>query len=196
MPLLASTPAMAQIPTSDFKNGIALKLPEGLFTLVEFAHVNPGKGQAFVRTKLKSMRTGAVLERTYRAGEKLEQAVIEQNDMQLVYVDGQNYVFMDNRTYEQVEVPQEMLGSAGDYLVPDMVAQVRTYNSEIVGVELPASVTLKVGETEPGVQGDRVSGATKPATLETGKSVRVPLFINEGDAIVVDTRTGAYIARA
>ena len=187
---------MATIATSDFKNGIALNLPEGLFTLVEFAHVNPGKGQAFVRTKLKNMKTGAVLERTYRAGEKLEQAVIEQTDMQLVYIDGQNYVFMDNRSYEQIEVPQEMLGSAGDYLIPDMVASVRTYDSQIVGVELPASVTLKIGETEPGVQGDRVSGATKPATLETGKQVRVPLFVNAGDEIVVDTRTGAYIARA
>ncbi len=187
---------MAQIATSDFKNGIALKLPDGLFTVVEFAHVNPGKGQAFVRTKLKSVRTGAVLERTYRAGERLEQAVIEQNDMELVYIDGENYVFMDTRSYEQTEVPRQTLGTAADYLVPQMTATIRVHDSEIVGVDLPASVTLKIDETEPGVQGDRVSGATKPATLETGKTVRVPLFVNAGDQIVVDTRSGEYIARA
>jgi elongation factor P len=187
---------MAQISTADFKNGIALSLDDGLFTLVEFQHVKPGKGGAFVRTKLKNVRNGAVLERTFRSGERMEKANIDQREMPLLYKDGEHYVFMDNRTYDQTEVPEASVGAMVDYLVPGMNPVVRFCEGEIVGVDLPASVDLEVTETEPGVQGDRVSGATKPATLETGKVVRVPLFVNPGDRIIVDTRTGAYINRA
>lgn len=187
---------MPQISTADFKNGMTLHLRDGLFTLLEFQHVNPGKGAAFVRTKIKNLRNGSVFERTFRAGERMERAIIDQREMQFLYSDGDTYVFMDNATYEQVEVPQELLGETRSYLVPAMVVRLRFYGSEVVGVEIPAAVELAIAETEPGVQGDRVSGATKTAVLETGKAIKVPLFVNTGDRIRVDTRTGAYITRA
>lgn len=187
---------MASVSTNDLKNGMGLNLPEGLFTVVEFQHVKPGKGGAFVRTKLKNVRTGRVLEKTYRADEKLEHAIIDKSEMQYLYRDGDEYVFMDTSTYDQISVPPSSLGDATKYLKENNLATIQTFNGEIVGVELPAAVELEVTETEPGVQGDRVSGALKPATVETGASVQVPLFVNKGDRIKVDTRTGEYLTRA
>jgi elongation factor P len=184
------------VSTNDLKNGMSLNLPEGLFSVVEFQHVKPGKGGAFVRTKLKNLRSGAVIERTYRADEKLDQAIIDKRDMQFLYRDGSDYVFMDTTNYEQMQAPPELLGTAPDYLTEGNEANLQMYNDEIVGVDLPASVELKVVETEPGEKGDRVSGARKPATMETGLVIQVPLFVNIGDAIKVDTRTGEYLTRA
>jgi elongation factor P len=187
---------MPQISTADFKNGMTLDLDDGLFSLVEFQHVKPGKGGAFVRTTLKNVRNGAVVERTFRAGERMERAIIDKREMQLLYRDGDDYVFMDNSTYEQLSVPSAVLGDVANYLVDASTALLNMYGTEIVGVEVPASVELTVAETEPGVQGDRVSGAKKPATLETGLVVQVPLFIEPGERIKVDTRTGEFISRA
>lgn len=184
------------VSTNDLKNGMTLDLPDGLFNVVEFQHVKPGKGGAFVRTKLKNVRTGAVLERTYRADERLEQAIIDKREMQFLYRDGEDYVFMDSTTYEQLPVPERALGSAARYLKEADGAILQLYNDEIVGVDLPAAVELTVTETEPGVQGDRVSGARKPATLETGLVVQVPLFVGVGERIKVDTRSGEYLTRA
>jgi elongation factor P len=184
------------VSTNDLKNGMSLDLPEGLFSVVEFQHVKPGKGGAFVRTKLKNLRSGAVIERTYRADEKLEQAIIDKRDMQFLYRDGTDYVFMDTTNYEQMQATPDLLGTAPDYLKEGDEANLQMYNGEIVGVDLPASVELLVTDTEPGFQGDRVSGARKPATLQTGLVVQVPLFVNPGDAIKVDTRTGEYLTRA
>ena len=184
------------ISTNDLKNGMALNLPsEGLVTVVEFQHVKPGKGGAFVRTKLKNVRTGAVLERTYRADEKLEQAIIDKREMQYLYTEGTDYVFMDNTTFDQMQVPGASLGDAAKYVKEGDSVILQLYNGSIVGVDLPAAVELEVTETEPGVQGDRVSGARKPATLETGHQVQVPLFVNTGDRVKVDTRTGEYLTR-
>ncbi len=183
------------ISTNDLKNGMSLDLPDGLFSVVEFQHVKPGKGGAFVRTKLKNVRTGAVVERTFRADEKVEQAIIDKREMQYLYRDGEQYVFMDNSTYDQLHVDEEALGIAAKFLKEGDSAILQMYRNEITGVDLPAAVELTVTETEPGVQGDRVSGARKPATLETGHVVQVPLFVNVGDRIKVDTRSGDYITR-
>ncbi len=184
------------ITTNDLKNGMTLNLPEGLFTVVDFQHVKPGKGGAFVRTTLKNARTGAVIDRTFRAAEKVEQAVIDKRDMQYLYRDGGDFVFMDNTTYDQRQVGPSALGEASNYIVDGSTVVLQLYGDEIVGVELPAAVELEVRETEPGIQGDRVSGARKPATLETGLVVQVPLFVNTGDKLKVDTRSGEYITRA
>jgi elongation factor P len=184
------------ISTNDLKNGMALDLPEGLVTVVEFQHVKPGKGGAFVRTKLKNYRTGAVLDRTFRADEKVPLAVIDKREMQFLYREGADYVFMDNDSYDQLHVAPDALGEAVKYLKEGDSAILPMYKDEIVGVDLPAAVELEVTETEPGIQGDRVSGARKPATLETGLTVQVPLFVETGERIKVDTRTGEYLARA
>jgi elongation factor P len=184
------------VSTNDLKNGMTLDLPEGLFSVVEFQHVKPGKGGAFVRTKLKNVRSGAVLERTYRADEKLEQAIIDKREMQYLYRDGDSYVFMDNVSYDQMNILPSALGEAAKYLKEGDSAVIQLWNSEIVGVDLPAAAELTVTETEPGVQGDRVSGARKPATLETGLTIQVPLFVNTGDRVKVDTRSGEYLTRA
>jgi elongation factor P len=184
------------VSTNDLRNGMTLDLPEGLFNVVEFQHVKPGKGGAFVRTKLKNQRTGAVIERTYRADEKLEQAIIDKREMQFLYRDGTAYVFMDTTTYEQLQVETSQLGDAANYLKEGDDAVLQLFGTEIVGVDLPAAVELTVTETEPGLQGDRVSGARKPATLETGLVVQVPLFVNPGEKLKVDTRTGEYLTRA
>jgi elongation factor P len=186
---------MPAVSTNDLKNGMSLNLPEGLFSVVEFQHVKPGKGGAFVRTKLKNVRTGAVLERTYRADEKLDQAMIDKRDMQFLYLDGDDYVFMDSTDYEQLQAPRASLGASAQFLKEGDSAVLQMYDGEIVGVDLPAAVELTVAETEPGIQGDRVSGARKPAILETGISVQVPLFVNTGDKVKVDTRTGEYLTR-
>jgi elongation factor P len=187
---------MPAISTNDLKNGMTLSLDEGLFNVVEFQHVKPGKGGAFVRTKLKNARTGAVVDRTFRADEKVERAIVDKREMQYLYHDGSDFVFMDNESYDQIQVSEATLGDAAGYLVESSTAILQMFGTEIVGVELPASVELTVSETEPGIQGDRVSGARKPATLQTGLVVQVPLFVNVGDRLKVDTRSGEYITRA
>ena len=184
------------ISTNDLKNGMALNLPEGLVTVVEFQHVKPGKGGAFVRTKLKNVRSGAVVEKTFRADEKVPLATIDKREMQYLYREGGALVFMDNETYEQLHMEASDLGSAVEYLTEGDSAVLPMFDGHVVGIELPAAVELAVTETEPGIQGDRVSGARKPATLETGLVVAVPLFVGPGERIKVDTRTGEYLARA
>jgi elongation factor P len=186
---------MPAISTNDLKNGMTLRLDNGLFTVVEFQHVKPGKGGAFVRTTLRNARTGAVIDRTFRAAEKVEQAILDKRDMQFLYADGDDYVFMDTVTYDQLNVPPSALGDAAQYLVPQATANLAMHDGSIVSVEIPASVELTIAETEPGIQGDRVSGARKPATLETGKVIQVPLFVNAGERVRVDTRTGEYMTR-
>ena len=186
---------MPAVSTNDLKRGMSLNLPEGLFQVVDFQHVKPGKGGAFVRTTLKNARTGAVVDRTFRAAEKVEQAVIEKREMQYLYAEGDEYVFMDNTSYDQMNVAPAALGDAAKFMIEGSSAVLQMYKGEIVGVDLPAAVELTITETEPGVQGDRVSGARKPATLETGHVVQVPLFVNLGDRIKVDTRSGEYITR-
>jgi elongation factor P len=187
---------MAAVSTNDLKRGMSLDLPEGLFQVVDFQHVKPGKGGAFVRTTLRNLRNGAQADRTFRADEKLEQAMIDKREMQYLYRDAGDYVFMDNESYEQLTVPPASLGDASSYIVDGSSVVLQMYGDEIVGSDLPAAVELTVADTEPGVQGDRVSGARKVATLETGLVVQVPLFVNPGDRIKVDTRTAEYITRA
>ncbi len=187
---------MPTITTNDLKNGMSLDLDGDLMEVVEFQHVKPGKGGAFVRTTLKNVRNGAVIERTFRAGEKVERAMIDKREMQFLYRSAEDYVFMDNTTYDQMNVGPASLGDAANYLVESADAVLKMYGDEIVGVELPAAVELNIAETEPGIQGDRVSGARKPATLETGLVIQVPLFVEPGDRVKVDTRSGEYITRA
>ena len=183
------------ISTNDFKNGMTLDLDDGLFQVVEFQHVKPGKGGAFVRTKLRNVRIGTTVERTFRADEKVEQAVIDKREMQYLYAEGSDMVFMDNTTYDQMHVPPASLGGAESYMIEGSTAVLQMYKNEIVGVDLPASVELNVVMTEPGLQGDRSSAGRKPATVESGLTVQVPLFVNIGDRIKVDTRSGDYITR-
>lgn len=187
---------MPAITTNDLKTGMTLELDNGLFSVVDFQHVKPGKGPAFVRTTLKNVRVGSTIERTFRAGEKVERAIVDKRDMQYLYRDGDGFVFMDSETYDQMTVTPEQLGDAANYLVETNSANLMMFNNEIIGVDLPASVELEVAETEPGLQGDRSSGGTKPATMQTGLQVQVPLFIDQGETLKIDTRTGDYIGRA
>ena len=186
---------MPAITTNDLKNGITLEIDGALFTVIEFQHVKPGKGGAFVRTKLRNLKNGNVFEKTFNAGIRVEQAILEKRDMQFLYKDGNDFIFMDTESYEQMSVAPVALGEAADYMIENSMAIIATYQGEIVSVEIAASAELTVTETEPGVQGDRVSGARKPATLQTGKVIQVPLFVNIGDKVKVDTRTGDYITR-
>ena len=183
------------VSTNEFKKGMTLELDGTLFQIVEFQHVKPGKGGAFVRSKLRNMKTGAVLERTFNAGVKVGLAVVERKDMQYLFAEGGDYVFMDLQTYEQLHVPAAIVGDAGSYLVEGGSAQVSTHDGVPIGVELAASMVLTVAKTDPGVKGDTRTGAMKPATLETGVVVQVPLFVEEGEKIKVDTRSGAYVER-
>lgn len=187
---------MPTITTNDLKNGMTLELDRDLVQVVEFQHVKPGKGHAFVRTTLRNVRTGAVVDRTFRAGEKVERAMIDKRSMQFLYRDGADYVFMDDETYDQRNLAPAALGAAARYLVEQATALILLFGEEVIGVELPAAVELVITETEPGVQGDRVSGARKTATLETGLVVQVPLFIESGERVKVDTRSGEYLSRA
>jgi elongation factor P len=187
---------MPTVSTNDLKKGMTLDLPEGLFQVVDFQHVKPGKGGAFVRTTLRNARSGAQQDKTFRADEKVNQALIDKKEMQFLYRDGDDFVFMDNVTYEQMHVGSKTLGASARYIVDGSTVQLQMYGDEIVGTDLPAAVDLTVTSTEPGVQGDRVSGARKQATLETGIVVQVPLFVTEGERIRVDTRSGEYITRA
>jgi len=187
---------MATIGTNEFKNGMAVETTDGLFQILEFQHVKPGKGGAFVRTQLKNMRSGAVVDKTFRAGEKLESAFIEKREQQFLYRDSADFVVMDNETFEQLTVPEAVMGDAGNFLTEGSSIVLLMYGTEIVGTDLPASVDLEVTETDPGLQGDRVSGARKPATLETGLVVQVPLFVEVGGRVKIDTRSGEYLTRA
>lgn len=183
------------ISTSDFKTGMILNLDEGLMQISDFQHVKPGKGGAFVRTTLKNLRTGRTLEKTFNAGVKVDQAIVDRRDYQFLYREGSDYVFMDLETYDQIHLSQEQVGESSKYLKESDNAMIPMYGAEPLTVELPANVELSISDTEPGLQGDRVSGARKPATLETGLVIQVPLFVNQGDMVKVDTRTGEYITR-
>ena len=183
------------ISTNDLKNGMTLNLEGTLFQVIEFQHVKPGKGGAFVRTKLRNVRQGTTVEKTFRADEKVEQAVIDKREMQYLYAEGNELVFMDTETYDQMQVDPTSLGSAAGFLMEGNTAVLQMYGSEIVGVDLPAAVEMDVTYTEPGLQGDRSSAGRKPATVQTGLTVQVPLFVNTGDRIKVDTRSGEYITR-
>jgi elongation factor P len=186
---------MSSISTNDVKPGMALDLPEGLFQIVEYQHVKPGKGKAFVRTKLKNLETGATVDRTFRADETVERAIIDRRDHQFLYRDDLGYHFMDGETYAQMTLGIEAVGDAASYLTDGATVLLAMYEGRPVGLDLPASVEMEVTEAEPAVKGDRVSGATKPITVETGLVVQVPLFVEQGDRIKVDTRTGEYQTR-
>jgi len=183
------------LSTTDFRRGLKIEFDGVPYEIVEFQHVKPGKGGAFVRTKLKNMLNGRVVENTFRSGEKVGKPDMETREMQFLYHDDSGYVFMDMTTYEQAHVSEDTLGDKGGYLVDGMELKMLLYNGNPLDCDLPASVVLEVADTEPGVKGDTVSGATKPAKLTTGISVNVPLFINTGERIKVDTRTGEYIGR-
>ncbi|MCI1902705.1 elongation factor P [Enterococcus hirae] len=184
------------ISVNDFKTGLTIEVDGGLWRVVDFQHVKPGKGAAFVRSKLKNLRTGAVQEKTFRAGEKVQKAQIDNRKMQYLYENGGNYVFMDMETYEQIEIPGEKIENELKYILENSEVNIIMYGSEILGIELPNTVTLTVKETEPGIRGDTSSGGTKPATMETGLVVNVPFFVNEGDKLVINTADGSYVSRA
>lgn len=183
------------ISTSDFRTGLTIELDGEVYIIIDFQHVKPGKGSAFVRTKLKNARTGATTERTFRAGEKVEQAMVERREMQYLYNTGDEYYVMDNETYEQLSLTKEQLGDNILYLKENMNITVLMYQGKVFGVEVPNFVELAVVDTEPGIKGDTATGGSKPATLETGLVVQVPFFINVGDVIRIDTRSGEYIER-
>ena len=182
--------------TNDLKNGMTLDLDGSLWTVVEFQHVKPGKGPAFVRTKMKQVLTGKVVEKTSNAGVKVEVAVVEKRDMQYLYKDGSDYVFMDTSSYDQITISGATVGEAANYMLENAEVIVAMHEGNPLYVELPASVALEITYTEPGIQGDRSSGGTKPATLETGITIQVPLFIKQDEVVLVDTRTGDYLGRA
>ncbi len=184
------------IDTSDFRNGLSIILDNEIFTIIEFQHVKPGKGGAFVRTKLKNVKTGATIDKTFRAGERMEQAVLDRKPMQFIYEQDGDYYMMDLDTFEQIPVKRELIGDAVKYLKENEQVTVMTHEGTVIGVELPFTVELEVVETDPGVRGDTASGGSKPARLETGAVIQVPFFINVGDRIRVDTRTDAYLERA
>ncbi|MBM3694446.1 MAG: elongation factor P [Actinobacteria bacterium] len=183
------------ISTNDVRPGMALDLEDGIFQIVEYQHTKPGKGKAFVKMKLKNLLTGVVLERTFRADEPVQQAIIERRAHQYLYSDDLGYHFMDGETYAQLALAAELVGQASGYLKEGDTVLLAMHQGRAIGLELPAAVALTVTHAEPGVKGDRVSGATKPVTLETGLVVQVPLFVDAGDRVKVDTRSGAYITR-
>lgn len=183
------------ITTNQLKNGMTIEYEGVLYTVLEFQHVKPGKGQAFVRTRLRNVKTGAVIDKTFRAGEKIEQARVERREMQYLYKDGKDYYFMDNLTFDQFSLNEDFVGDAAKYLVENMNAYIDMYEGKPLGVEAPTFVELKVTHTEPGLKGDTATAGTKPATVETDFTLQVPLFIEIGDKVKIDTRTGAYITR-
>lgn len=184
------------ISTNDLKTGLAIELDNGLWSVVEFLHVKPGKGAAFVRTKLKNVETGNVMEKTFRAGEKLPKAVLDRRDMQYLYRSDEDFVFMDNDTFDQINLTKEQIGDGVKYLKEGMVVSILKHNIRIIGVDLPNFVELEIVDTPPGERGNTATGGTKPATLETGAVVNVPFFVNNGEKIRVDTRTNSYLDRA
>ena len=181
--------------TTDFRNGFTMLIDGAIFSIAEFQHVKPGKGSAFVRTKLKNMKTGAVLDRTFRSGDKVDEVRLEKREMQYLYSEGDTYYFMDMDTYEQTPVERDVIGDGAGLLKESENAYLLVAREEVIGVDLPNFVTLAVTHTEPGIKGDTATGAVKPATLETGYVVQVPLFINQGDTLKIDTRTGDYVER-
>ena len=183
------------ISTNDVKPGMSLNLSEGLFQVVEYQHVKPGTGKAFVRMKLKNLITGAVLDRTFRAGETVQKATIDRRDFQYLFRDDMGFNFMDGETFEQISLSEDAVGDAAPYIADGATVRLAMYDGKPIGIELPAAVELVVSHTEPGVKGDRVSGATKPVTLVTGLVIQAPLFIDVDDVVKVDTRTGDYITR-
>lgn len=180
----------------DFRNGVTFEMDNSVYRVVEFQHVKPGKGAAFVRTKLKNVITGQSLEKTFNPSEKYEEAQITIQDMQYLYNDGENYTFMDNNTYEQIELKKEQIEETLPYLIDNMNVKVLSYKGNVFGVEPPIFVELEITYTEPGIKGSTSTGTTKPATVETGATFNVPLFVNIGDKIRIDTRTGQYMERA
>jgi elongation factor P len=182
--------------TNDLKNGMTLDIEGQLWNVVEFQHVKPGKGPAFVRTKLKSVMTGKVVDKTFNAGVKIEVAILEKREMNFLYKDGEDFVFMDNKTFDQTNISAAIVGDAANYMLENTEAIVAVHEGNPLYIELAASVPLKVTYTEPGIQGDRSSGGTKPATVETGIEIQVPLFIKQDEMIIVDTRDGSYQGRA
>ena len=182
--------------TNDLKNGMVLKIEGQLWSVVEFQHVKPGKGPAFVRTKLRNVESGKNVDRTFNAGTKVETANVDKRTMQYLYNDGSSYVFMDTSTYEQLEVSPEVVGDAKNFMLENQEAIVATNDGRVLFSELPVTLELVVEHTDPGLQGDRSTGGTKPATLETGAQIQVPLFVNTGDRLKVDTRDGRYLGRA
>jgi elongation factor P len=183
------------VDTSQFRNGLKIELDGEPFTMVYFQHVKPGKGGAFVRTKVKNLKTGRVLDRTFRAGERVEEADVEERTMQYLYQDGENHVFMDTQSYDQIPFTPEQVGDARKFLKENLEVSVVLWRGRPIGVELPSFIEATVTRCDPGIKGDTASGATKPATIETGAVLQVPLFIKEGDVLRVDTRTGAYVER-
>jgi len=183
------------ISTNDLKTGLTLKIDNGLWSVVEFLHVKPGKGAAFVRTKLKNVETGNVIEKTFRAGEKVERAMLDRREMQYLYKEGAEYVMMDLETYDQLHVAENAIGDGSKYLKENMNVQILMHNSKIIGVDLPNSVELEVVDTPPAEKGNTAQGGTKPATLEGGAVVNVPFFVAVGNIIRVDTRTNEYLDR-
>ena len=183
------------ISTNQFRNGAAIRVDGKRFTILYFQHVKPGKGGAFVRTRLRNIDTGAVIEKTFRAGEKMDSVRTESRPMQFLYRDGDLYYFMDSDTYEQTAIPVEVMGEAAGYIVPNGEVKVLSADGEVVSLEPPAHVDLEVSETDPGLKGDTATGGSKPATLETGLVVQVPLFVNVGERVRVDTRTNEYLTR-
>ena len=181
--------------TNDLKNGMVLKIDNQLWSVVEFQHVKPGKGPAFVRTKLKNVLSGKTVDKTFNAGVKVETANVDRSDMQYLYKDGNDFVFMDTKSYDQITIPAETVGDAADYLLENQEAIVAQNEGTVLYVELPAAVVLEITHTEPGLQGDRSTGGTKPATVETGAVIQVPLFLETGTKIKVDTRDGSYLGR-
>ncbi len=184
------------ISVNDLKTGLTLELDNGLWSVVEFLHVKPGKGAAFVRTKLKNVETGQVVEKTFRAGEKVGKATLDRREMQYLYKEGSEFVMMDMETYEQLQVTADHVGDGVKYLKENMIVQVLLHDGRIIGVDIPAHVVLEVTDTPPSEKGNTAQGGTKPATLETGAVVNVPFFISNGDKIRVDTRTNEYLDRA
>lgn len=187
---------MTMISVNEFKNGLTIEYNNDLWRIVEFQHVKPGKGGAFVRSKLKSLRTGAVQEYTFRSTAKVETADIQTRQMQYLYNDGSSYVFMDTATYEQLEVPNAQIDQEAKYLKENMIVNIISHNGETLGLDLPNTVDLEVVETEPGIRGDTSSGGGKPATMETGLVVTVPFFINVGDVLTINTSDGSYVSRS
>ncbi|AKO94104.1 MULTISPECIES: elongation factor P [Priestia] len=184
------------VSVNDFRTGLTIEVDGGIWQVMEFQHVKPGKGAAFVRSKLRNLRTGAVQEKTFRAGEKVNKARIDNRKMQYLYANGDQHVFMDTNTYDQIELPEVQIEYELKFLKENMEVSIMMYESETLGVELPNSVELTVTETEPGIKGDTASGGTKPATVETGLVVQVPFFVNQGDVLVVNTSDGSYVSRA
>ncbi|MBS2969600.1 elongation factor P [Metabacillus sp. KIGAM252] len=184
------------ISVNDFRTGLTIEVDNGIWRVIDFQHVKPGKGAAFVRSKLRNLRTGAIQEKTFRAGEKVAKAQIETRRMQYLYASDDMHVFMDNESYEQIELPANAIEYELKFLKENMEVQIMMFQAETLGVELPNTVELKVTETEPGIKGDTASGGTKPATLETGLTVNVPFFINEGDVLIINTTESSYVSRA